>query len=583
MFGWKYKAQTFEKEVYRTAVKLNLLILPMLMLFLFCFSNVSITGMVKAIAVLIGVSFVIIVLIIPVTNKLITHNISEKMEQSKTIVSDDDYSRSMMLRILYKMPFYIALEVFFADTLGLIGFSYLSHVFGFFSQANAIYSYFASLYVAIASFIMTWSIVQDICMHYAKDFVMQGIEVDENNFEKGFGFSLKQNFVLFIVIPASLCILSILFLVFGGFLSSENNSMHIHYESDFTKVFYNLYVLFTNFVLLFFSGYIFYSSIQKQIDSSEKGLKSIYNDQNESELIECGFSNELDYNVFLINQVILKYRDLIQRINYTKSEIAMSSHNLTDLWNNTKNTYEQCSTSIDFIKASLDEFSNLSNEIVEKVGNVTSMANMNFNSVAYGVDFITQNIQNMKDIENSNDETIFVIKKLNEKIDNIGSVVKMIDSVADQIKIIALNAELEAMNAGDAGKNFGIVATEVRRLANDTLNAVTEIKNSISEIQDYSDKLILSSEDGTKKIENGMTLSKSLEDKFQDIYKSSDNTAISSQAIQEIVFKENESFNYLKNSIKNIADTMEKLELQSTKLSESCDSLSRVSSQIGYV
>ena len=211
------------------------------------------------------------------------------------------------------------------------------------------------------------------------------------------------------------------------------------------------------------------------------------------------------------------------------------------------------------------------------------MANMNFNSVAYGVDFITQNIQNMKDIENSNDETIFVIKKLNEKIDNIGSVVKMIDSVADQIKIIALNAELEAMNAGDAGKNFGIVATEVRRLANDTLNAVTEIKNSISEIQDYSDKLILSSEDGTKKIENGMTLSKSLEDKFQDIYKSSDNTAISSQAIQEIVFKENESFNYLKNSIKNIADTMEKLELQSTKLSESCDSLSRVSSQIGYV
>ena len=359
--------------------------------------------------------------------------------------------------------------------------------------------------------------------------------------------------------------------------------MHIHYESDFTKVFYNLYVLFTNFVLLFFSGYIFYSSIQKQIDSSEKGLKSIYNDQNESELIECGFSNELDYNVFLINQVILKYRDLIQRINYTKSEIAMSSHNLTDLWNNTKNTYEQCSTSIDFIKASLDEFSNLSNEIVEKVGNVTSMANMNFNSVAYGVDFITQNIQNMKDIENSNDETIFVIKKLNEKIDNIGSVVKMIDSVADQIKIIALNAELEAMNAGDAGKNFGIVATEVRRLANDTLNAVTEIKNSISEIQDYSDKLILSSEDGTKKIENGMTLSKSLEDKFQDIYKSSDNTAISSQAIQEIVFKENESFNYLKNSIKDIADTMEKLELQSTKLSESCDSLSRVSSQIGYV
>ena len=171
--------------------------------------------------------------------------------------------------------------------------------------------------------------------------------------------------------------------------------MHIHYESDFTKVFYNLYVLFTNFVLLFFSGYIFYSSIQKQIDSSEKGLKSIYNDQNESELIECGFSNELDYNVFLINQVILKYRDLIQRINYTKREIAMSSHNLTDLWNNTKNAYEQCSTSIDFIKASLDEFSNLSNEIVEKVGNVTSMANMNFNSVAYGVDFITQNIQNM--------------------------------------------------------------------------------------------------------------------------------------------------------------------------------------------
>ncbi|MCR5699747.1 MAG: hypothetical protein K6G52_08915 [Treponemataceae bacterium] len=583
MFGWKYNAKTFEQEVYKVGVRFNITILPVLMLFLFCFSNVSWKGMLAAIAIGIGLTFVIIVLIIPATNKLITHDISEKMEQSKTTVPSDDHDRSMFLKTLYKMPMFISIEVFFADLLGCMGFSFLSHVLGFFSQANAIYSYFASLYVAIASFVLTWSVVQDICMQYAKDFVIQGIEIDEENKQKGFGFSLKDNFLLFIVTPAILCILSVLFLVFGGFLSPETSTLHIKYESELTKILYNLYVLFTNLLLLIFSGYIYYSSIKKQVYNAEMGLESISNDKGGSELIECGFSNELDYNVFLINKVIVMFRELIQRINFASSEINNSSNSLMELWNNTKKTYKQCSDSIDFIKGSLEDFSDLSNNIVDKVGNVTSMANMNFNSVEYGVGFITQNIQNMKAIEKSNDETIFVIKTLNEKIDNIGSIVKMIDSVADQTKIIALNAELEAVNAGDAGKNFGIVASEVRRLASDTLDAVTEIKNSISEIQDYSDKLILSSEDGTVKIENGLALSKSLEEKFKDIYNSSDNTANSSQAIQEIVYKEKESFNYIKNSIKNIADTMDQLELQSSKLSESCDSLSRASSQISFV
>lgn len=95
---------------------------------------------------------------------------------------------------------------------------------------------------------------------------------------------------------------------------------------------------------------------------------------------------------------------------------------------------------------------------------------------------------------------------LGEKIAQIDNIVKIITTIADQTKLIAFNASIEAAGAGEAGGRFSVVATEVRRLANTVVESVEEMKNSVSSIQTSASELILSSETGIHKVNQGTDL-----------------------------------------------------------------------------
>ncbi len=75
------------------------------------------------------------------------------------------------------------------------------------------------------------------------------------------------------------------------------------------------------------------------------------------------------------------------------------------------------------------------------------------------------------------------LEVINEKTNNIGTIVSTITRVADQTNLLSLNASIEAEKAGEYGLGFAVVAREIRRLADQSAVATLDIEQMVKEMQ----------------------------------------------------------------------------------------------------
>ncbi len=241
-----------------------------------------------------------------------------------------------------------------------------------------------------------------------------------------------------------------------------------------------------------------------------------------------------------VNKSVVKIIELVQALFSSVQEAA--------------STANQQAAAVKEIVSTMEDADTLAKSIGNKITEVTVTAEHSRNIVNTGFDKVTESLSKMEEINESNRTTIEGIMYLNEKINNIWDIVNMINGIADQTKIIAFNAELEAAAAGDAGKNFRIVATEIRRLADNTVDSTSDIKEKITEIQKSSDRLLLTSENGTEKIKEGNKLTHEINSMFKEILTSAEASSDSTKVISVSIKQQISSFEQILIALKQISE-----------------------------
>lgn len=79
--------------------------------------------------------------------------------------------------------------------------------------------------------------------------------------------------------------------------------------------------------------------------------------------------------------------------------------------------------------------------------------------------------------------TVEVMRILDQKSEEVGNILSVIDEVMDQTHLLALNAAIIAAQAGEHGKPFAVVAGEIRALAEKTSLSTREIADLIDSVQ----------------------------------------------------------------------------------------------------
>jgi methyl-accepting chemotaxis protein len=116
---------------------------------------------------------------------------------------------------------------------------------------------------------------------------------------------------------------------------------------------------------------------------------------------------------------------------------------------------------------------------------------------------VMQTIDGMVHIRENVQETSKKIKRLGERSQEVGDIVRIIEEIADQTNLLALNAAIQSAMAGEHGRGFAVVADEIRVLAERVTEATKQIATIVKTIQGDTYEAVVAMEESTQEVVSG--------------------------------------------------------------------------------
>lgn len=306
--------------------------------------------------------------------------------------------------------------------------------------------------------------------------------------------------------------------------------------------------------------------------------------------------NRLKLNEANHNEAMIKLGvDLNTMTNNLASvavEITDACHNMVSTLDQVRHAIDEQSSgaseqasSINQITASITEIEKSATQTMVKAKTLGDLAITTRDKGKLGLESVEKSIQGMNQVREKVKMIAQTILDLSQKTQQVGEITEVVNNIAQQSKMLALNASIEAAKAGESGKGFAVVASEVKNLAEQSERSTKQVQTILEEIRLASERAVMVTEEGTKGVENGMTMIESTGDAIRLLNEVIHASAIAAQQIESAVRQEttgieqinagmneiNQVTNSLVSSVHETTSAMNDLVALSNKLKKSVD------------
>ena len=287
-----------------------------------------------------------------------------------------------------------------------------------------------------------------------------------------------------------------------------------------------------------------------QLNEVVDAMKKISNGNLRIQDLEIKSNDELGILSESVNDMKIRFRNLLTKIAECSERVAASSEELTAGTHQTSDSIQSVAQSMEVLTSgaatqeeTIQTLEEDINDMRNKMDNLHTTAKEmeqialdSAKNASIGKEKVDVAIAVMKNIAEQVSSSAKVVGELGKRSDEIGQIVETISGIAGQTNLLALNAAIEAARAGEQGRGFSVVAEEVRKLAEQSAEASDKIAKLITTVQADTNSAVESIEQGNQSVKEGTKSVEETGNAFHDIeIQASKLTANVNRSIADII------------------------------------------------